>query len=147
LLRRRPNAAADFVSLAGAAVLAAIALAAVPWSRGLVRPRTPLDASSARFLVPAYELISDAAAVIPPGASFVVRTEPPNATSQELFQRLGVALLPERRSRPDAVPGLPAAADWPRGADYLIVVGGAPRDASVEIVLETPRGTVRRRPR
>jgi hypothetical protein len=147
LLRRRPNAAADFVSLAGAALLAAIALAAVPWSRGFVRPRTPLDASSSRFLVPAYELIIDAAAVIPPGASFVVRAEPPNATAADLFQRLGVALLPERSSRPDPVPGLPAAADWPNGAEYLIVVGGAPPGGSGEIVLETPWGTVRRRAR
>ena len=133
------------MSLAGAALLAAIGLAAVPWSRGFVRPRTPLDASSSRFLVPAYELISDAAAVIPPGASFVVRTEPPNAISADLFQRLAVALLPECTSRPDAAPGRPAAAEWPRGAEYLIVVGDPPRDASGEIVLETPRGTVRRR--
>jgi len=144
-LPRRSNDAADFVSIAGAALLAAMALAAVPWSRGFVRPRTPLDASSSRFLVPAYELIIDAGAVIPPGAGFVVRTEPPNADFESLFQRLAVALLPGRRSRPDGVPGLPAVAEWPRGADYLIVVGAAPHDARGQAVLETPRGTILRR--
>jgi hypothetical protein len=135
----------DFVLLAGAALLAAMALAAAPWTRGFARPRTPFDASSSRFLVPAYELITEAAAVIPPGASFAVRTEPPNPPFQALFQRLGVALLPDRRSRPDPVPGLPVSADWPPEADFLIVVGAAPRDTGGEIVLETARGTVRRR--
>ena len=135
----------DFVLLAGAALLAAMALAAAPWTPGFARPRTPLDSSRSRFLVPAYELLSDAAAVIPPGASFAVRTEPANSPFQTLFQRLGVALLPDRRSRPDPVPGLPVSADWPREADYLIVVGAAPPDPGGEIVLETANGTVRRR--
>ena len=131
--------------LAGAAVLAAMAVSRVPWSGGFARPRTPLDASNSRFLVPAYELITDAAAVIPAGASFVIRTEPPNAVFGELFQRLGVALLPGRRSRPDAIRGLSAAAEWPPDAEYLIVVGLAPGGASGKLLLETPRGTVRRR--
>ena len=135
----------DFVLLAGAALLAAMALAAAPWTGGFAPPRTPFDASRSRFLVPAYELISDAAAVIPPGASFAVRTEPPDSPFQALFQRLGVALLPDRLSRPDPVSGLPVSAEWPREADYLIVVGAAPRDPGVEIVLETASGTVRRR--
>ena len=131
--------------LGGAALLAAMSLAAVPWKRGFAPPRTRFDASSSRFLVPGYELIEDAAAVIPRGASFAVRTEPPSAVFEDLYQRLGVALLPERRSRPNAVSGLPASSEWPREADYLIVVGPAARDAKGDVVLETPRGTVRRR--
>jgi hypothetical protein len=139
------NAASDLVLIPAAALLAAVALAAVPWKRVVVRPRTPLDASTSRSLVPAYELAAAAATVIPGGASFVVRTEPPNADSQLIDQRVGIALLPGRRIRPDAVPGLPAAADWPPDADYLIVVGPAPKDARGHLVLETSRGTVWRR--
>lgn len=95
--------------------------------------------------MPAYELATAAAAIIPDGASFAVRREPPNADSQMLDQRVVVALLPGRRFRPDAVPGLPAAADWPAEVSYLLVVGTAPKDVRGQLVLETPRGTVWRR--
>ena len=131
--------------LAGAALLAAMALWAVPWNRGLVRPRTLLDASNSRLLVPAYEIVTRAAAVIPPGASFALRYEPPDAVLQNLAQRLGVAFLPGRRSRPDAVLGLAAGAAWPDETDYLILVGPSPTDAPGALVLETPTGTVWRR--
>jgi hypothetical protein len=144
LLRLRTNAALDLVLTAGAALLAAMALAAVPWKGAFVRPRTLLDAST-RFLVPAYELAIDAGAVIPDGASFAVRREPPNADSQLLEQRVVDALLPGRRIRPDPVLGLPAAADWPPEVDYLIVVGPTPKDARGHLVLQASRGTVWRR--
>ena len=85
------------LSLAGSAVLAGFSVAALPFSRGLFRaPRTPYDASEATFTVPAWILLRRAAEVVPPEASVVVRTEPPDATNDSYLHRFAVALLPGR---------------------------------------------------
>ena len=61
------------LSLAGSAVLAGFAVAALPFSRGIFRaPRTPFDASEAAFTVPAWILLERAEPLVPAAASVVV---------------------------------------------------------------------------
>lgn len=144
---RLSNAAPVLAPLAGGVLLAAQVLWALPWNEGFFRPRTPLDRSTARALRPGYVLITESAGAIPEGASFVVRTEPPNAAFETWYHRLGVSLLPRRRALPSAYLGSFTLPEVWSEAEYLILVGPKPPDARGELVLETPSGTVwRRRP-
>lgn len=120
--------------LAGAALLAALALWGLPWKTGLGRPRTLLDHSAPK-LAPGCALLTDAARVIPRGASFAVRTEPSDARFDDWYFRFGVGLLPGRR------------ATLGTAADYVVLVGTRPREAPGELVLATRDGTVWRRPK
>ena len=128
--------------LLGSAILVGFAIASVPWSDGLRRPHTPFDRSRANMVAPGYALLSAAAAVIPPGASVVVRTEPADATQQTWYHRFAVALLPGRRALPAAYDDGPAPSEVWRGAEFVVVVGGRPAAAPGELLLETPEGTV-----
>lgn len=119
----------------------------MPWSEGLGHPRTLLDRSSARVLRPGYVLITEASGAIPEGSSFVVRTEPPDPELETWYHRLGVSLLPRRRALPSAYLGRFTAPEAWRDAEYLVLVGPKPREAPGRLVLETPSGTVWRRPR
>ena len=136
------------LSLAGSAVLAGFSVAALPFSRGLFRaPRTPYDASEATFTVPAWILLRRAAEVVPPEASVVVRTEPPDATNDSYLHRFAVALLPGRKIIPAAMWSIPTPPEALSGSDYEIVIGKAPPTPPGRLVLSIPEGTVwKRRP-
>jgi hypothetical protein len=142
LLPHRPKSAAVLAPLAGAALLTALALWSLPWRDGLGRPLTPIDRSTARALRPGYLLLTAAAGVIPDKASFVVRTEPPDAEFETWYHRLGVAFLPGRRALPAAYLGGFTASEVWRDADYLVLVGPAPRQPPGELVLATTSGSV-----
>ncbi|HEY1435166.1 MAG TPA: hypothetical protein VGG65_07310 [Thermoanaerobaculia bacterium] len=142
---RRSKSASVLAPLLGAALLAGLALRAVPWREGMRRPRTLLDLSSARDLAPGADLLNEAARVIPGGASFVVRTEPPNAVVETWYHRISVGLLPGRQSLPASLLGRFAdPQDW-RRAQYLVLIGPPPHDPPGELLLDTPNGTVWRR--
>lgn len=128
--------------LLGSAILVGFAIASVPWSDGLRRPRTPFDRSRANMVAPGYALLSAAAAVIPPGASVVVRTEPADPTQETWYHRFAVAFLPGRRALPAAFYGRPAPREVWGGAQFIVVVGGRPAAAPGQLLLETPEGTV-----
>jgi hypothetical protein len=134
------------VPLAGSAILVAFAVASLPWSVGILRkPLTPFDLSGADSVAPGYALLRSAAAVIPPGASVVARTEPPNADQETYFHRFAVALLPGRRVLPTAVYGQFTDPRGWRDAAFQIVVGPRPADPPGELALDTPWGSVWRR--
>jgi hypothetical protein len=131
--------------LAGAALLAALALRAVPWSAGLAVPETPFTHSATPFLAPAYALLRDADARVPAGVTVVVLAEPRDARLESHFYRLGLALLPGRDVRPSAFfDRFTAETTW-EPAEYRIVVGPRPSGEEGVLLLETPRGSVWRR--
>ena len=125
----------DQVPLLGAAVLAAYALATVPWASVGQRPRTPFDASAAGPAVGSgYALLRDASARIPAGASVVVVTEPRDPVRDEYLQRFGIALLPQARLVP------PGGKDF--DADFVVVVGARPATPPGELVFDSPQGSL-----
>jgi hypothetical protein len=126
------------ISLIGSALLAALAVASLPWARGWRRPRTPFDASASGSAVASgFFLLRNAASLIPRGASVVVVTSPRDPIRDGYAHRFGVALLPHARV-------LPAGSG---DAEFLVVVGSRPARAPGELLLDTPEGSVwRRRP-
>jgi hypothetical protein len=99
----------------------------------------------ARPLQTGYALLTEAARIIPENASFVVRTEPPDAEFETWYHRLSVALLPGRHSLPAAYFGAFTAPEVWRDADYIVLVGPRPRQAPGQLLLDTPSGSVWRR--
>lgn len=133
-------------SLAGAAILAAFSIAALPFSRGLLHvPQTPYDASDATFTPPAWILLARAEPLIPKGASVVVRTEPADANNDMYLHRFGVALLPGRKIVAAALWGVPTAPDELAAADWEIVVGRTESSPGRRLVFSAPQGSVWRR--
>jgi hypothetical protein len=127
-------------SLAGAAVLAAFSIAALPFSRGLLRaPRTPYGESAD------WVLLSGAGPLIPPGSSVLIRAEPPDPVKDSYLHRFGVSLLPGRRIVPAALWGVATPPDIQLGAEYEVVVGSRPEPPPGELLLQIPEGTVWRR--
>jgi hypothetical protein len=88
-----------------------------------------------------------AAGAVPPGASYVVRTEPPDARMETFYHRLAVSLLPGRRDFPAAERSVFATSESLRDAEYAIVVGPPPKDPPGELLLQDPNGSVWRRRR
>jgi len=134
--------------LAGAAVLAAFSIAALPFSRGLFQaPRTPYDASPAASLtVPAWIVLQRAEALVPPGASVVVRIEPADASTDSYLHRFAIALLPGRRILPAALWGVPTDPAGLLAAEYVVVVGPVPSPPPPGfLLLKIPEGSVWRR--
>ena len=135
-------------TLLAAAILTGFSIAALPFSRGLFRvPRTPYDASEASFAVPAWILLSRAGTFLPRRASVVVRSEPPEPTTDTHLHRFAVGLLPGRRIVPAALWGVPAPPNVQRDADYEIVVGRRPASPPGRLLLEIPEGSVWKRER
>lgn len=130
--------------LAGSAVLAAFSIAELPFSHGLFRaPKTPYDAGDAAYIaVSQWIVLQRGAHLIPPGASVVVRSEPPDPTTDSYFHRFAVALLPNRTIVPAAMWGTPTEPAWIREADYEVVIGPRPRDPPGRLLLEIPEGTI-----
>lgn len=138
----------DLTPLAGALLLVAFAIASLPWGEGVFRrPRTPFDHSAASSVAPGFALLSSAVAVIPPGASVVARTEPPNAGRETYFHRFTLSLLPGRRVLPASYYGEFVPPEVWKDAEYLVVIGPKPAQAPGRLLLETPDGSVWRRAR
>lgn len=134
------------LALAGAALLAAASIAALPFSRGLLRaPRTPYDAGGANFTVPAWIVLMRAQALVPASASVLVRSEPPDPAIDTYLHRFAIALLPGRKIVPAALWGVPTDPDGRREAEYEIVIGPSPATPSGPPVLEIPEGSIWRR--
>ena len=142
--RRRPDIGTAS-ALAGAALLAALALRGLPWGAGLAAPPTPFTHSATPFLATAYALLRDADARIPAGASAVVLAEPRDARLESHFYRLGLALLPGREVLPAALFDEFTSGDTWAAAEYRIVVGIRPPAGEGVLVLQTPRGSIWRR--
>ena len=136
------------LSLLGSAVLAGFSIAALPFSRGLLRPpRTPYDASEPDFVAPAWVLLRRAEPLIPAGASVLFRSGSPDPTNDTYLHRFAVALLPGRRIVPAARWGVPSKPADLEGAEYEIVLGRSSFSPSGRLLLEVPEGTIWRRER
>lgn len=132
--------------LSGAAVLAAFAIASLPWKDDLFRrPPTPFERSAAKVVAPLYAILTAARPFIPDRASVVARTEPPDAIQETYFHRFAISLLPGRRILPSASYGSFVEPEVWKNAQFLIVVGPRPAPPPGRLVLETPEGTVWRR--
>ncbi len=145
--QRRFAASPVLVLLLGSALLTAQAVWNVPWREGLWRPRSPLDRSTSRILGPGFRLLAAADGLIPPGATVVVRTEPPDPMLETWYHRFAISLLPGRRPLPSALLGGFTSPDVWRDAEYVVIVGPHPKSEPGELVLTAPQGTVWRRPR
>jgi hypothetical protein len=111
----------------------------------LRRPRTPFDHSAASWVAPGYSLLREASSVIPPGASVVARTEPPDPVQETWYHRLAVSLLPGRRILPAALYGHFVSEEVWRDAEFMVIVGARPAQPPGDLLLEAPEGSVWRR--
>jgi hypothetical protein len=136
------------VPLAGSAVLAAFAVASLPWEAGILRkPLTPFDLSAADSVAPGYALLRAAALFVPRDGSVVTCTEPRDPVRESYFYRFTVALLPGRRVLPTAIYGKFMDPGGWRDAAFQIVVGARPAEPPGDLLLDTPWGSVWRRAR
>lgn len=132
------------IFLAGAVILAASAIAILPWgARGL--PATPFERTDP-VLADAFRLLTAARATVPRGASVTVVGEPRDAVRETSLYGAAVALLDDRRVLP--------AAQWGAftpghelEAEYVVVSGAKPATAPGTPVAELPGGFVFRRNR
>jgi hypothetical protein len=143
--RRRPTSDPVLVPLLGASLLTLLAALSLPWREaGAWSPRTPIDRSTSRSLRPGYELLLRAEALVPPGATYVIRTEPPDARLQTFYRRLAISLLPGRREDPP-----PASSRAPASRlgdpEFLVLVGPPPKEPPGELLHQDASGTVWRR--
>ena len=135
-----------FAPLAGAAVLAGLSIASLPWKENLWRrPPTPFERSAARSVAPLYALLKASAPMVPDGSSVVTRCEPPDPVQETYFHGFAISLLPGRRILPSAFYGGFVDPDIWKDAQYIVVAGPAPPRPPGALVLKTPEGTVWRR--
>ena len=135
----------SFLFLAGAVAMTVLAFTELPPLSELVRaPATPYDRNPAIGMATEWRLMTDAAKVIPPGASVSALAQPRNAAVETALHRDAVALLPGRRIVPAAYFAVPTHSE--DQADYWIIAGPVPASPPRgERVLSTPQGTVWRR--
>lgn len=104
-------------------------------------PSTPFDRSQNPSLGPVFSLLAAARAIVPPGASVVARTNPPNPREDTDLHRIAVSLLPGRHVLPAALWGVPDPKREAQ-AEYLILVGPTPLDRPGRLLLRGQTGTV-----
>jgi hypothetical protein len=137
-----------FLPIVGSAVLTALSIAALPFSRGLFRvAQTPYDAGDAVSVVPGFILLRRADSLILRGASVVARSGSSDPTADTYLHRFAVGLLPGRKIVPAALWGVATGPGPLREADYEIVVGQRPPAPVGRLVLAIPEGTVWKRDR
>ncbi len=121
--------------LVGAALLAAVAFARLPAPRALLHPpATPFDRTRDPGAGPTLVLMTQAAALIPRGASVAVRAASGSDTESAYCGQIAAGLLPGRRI-------LPTGAD--SVARYLVVAGeNPPEQDRGRLLLTTPQGAV-----
>ena len=132
-----------FLLLAGAAALTALAIKRLPPLPELVHaPSTPFDhrapAAAAR-----YRLFTEAAAVVPAGASVASICEPRDPSLETSLHREAIALLHGRKVLAAALWNTPT--HFEEKADYLVIVGPKPVPPPGHLLLETLAGSVWRR--
>jgi len=139
-----PGRQQTFLFLGGAAVLLALSILRLPPLPEIVHaPATPFDRTKPGMALE-YRLLQEAAALIPEGASVSVVCAPRNFTRETQLHREAVALLPGRKVIPAAVWETPTYAD--EQAEFLIVAGPHHARERGTALLETPLGSVWRRP-
>jgi len=130
----------DSVPLAGAALLAVLAVTRLPPPRALFfAAATPFDRTRDPGAGPSFVLMTQAAQLIPPGASVAVRAASGREEQSSYCRLIAVGLLPGRRV---------LAAERQGEADFLVVAGAEAYQApGARLLLQTPQGTLWERPR
>ncbi|MFY9552280.1 MAG: hypothetical protein WAU32_14115 [Thermoanaerobaculia bacterium] len=134
------------VALLGAALIVGWGVARLPKRASYLRlSNTPIDNSGNKESAPAFRLLTEAAEVVPPGASVFVGHTVPDPIRDTYLHRFAVALLPERRVLPAAVWGVAVSPSPEPYADYVLLLGARPAVPRGKELLATPDGTVWRR--
>lgn len=128
-----------------ALLMTAVCLLQVPApSRWIREDATPFDNGPTASVASAYDLLRNAATVVPDGARVLARTAVSDPRADTYLHRAAVALLPDRQV-------LPAAISFDRGtgfetrADFVVVLGQLDSYPGFERVLATRHGSVWRR--
>ncbi len=136
------------LAVVGAAVLVAHGIARLPKRASLLAlSNTPIDYSGNNDSAPRFRLLTEAARVVPKGASVLVACSAPDPNRESYFYRFAVALLPERRVLPASLEGVTVTPSLEPQADFVVLLGARPAAPPGTPVRETPDGTVRRRER
>jgi hypothetical protein len=143
-LRIPANGLNSSLFLGGAAVLLVVSIWRLPLFPDIVHaPATPFDQTDSTVALE-YRLLQEAAALIPEGVSVSVVSAPRDFTRETRLHREAVALLPGRKVIPAAVWNTPTYAD--EQAEFLIVAGSPHARERGTALLDTPFGSVWRRP-
>jgi hypothetical protein len=130
----------------GAAVLVAHGIVRLPKRASLLElSNTPIDNSGNNDSAPRFRLLTEAARVVPRGASVFVGCTAPDSNRESYFYRFAVALLPERRVLPASLEGVAVTPSLEPQADFVVLLGARPAAPPGTLVRETPDGTVWRR--
>lgn len=131
------------LALAAALILVAYGFCRLPrWPELFRLPRTPLDHSRIHDSSAQFRLLLEAARVVPPGATVVMRGAQADARKDAFLHRFAVALLPGRRVLPAAVPGAPVSPSDEPGAEYVVILGPLRESVSGDLIAATPDGTI-----
>ena len=137
------------LGIAGALANLLYAIDRLPsWTDCLRLAGTPVDHSRIHDLSSAYRLLSDAARMLPAGATVRIDTRSSEALRDGMLYRLAVALLPDQRIAPP--PAGPATGDaaLESGVDYVVLIGGGGSVSRAELLHSDERGSIwRTRPR
>jgi hypothetical protein len=132
------------LAIAAAATLTGFAIARLP-PRPWRAPGTPFDLS-----IPAaardFAFLSEAARVLPAGASVVAHAEPVDPAADDALARMAIALLPGRDVIPAAVWRVPNP-DADARAEFIVIEGGFPAESRGELLFRNGSGTVWHRKR
>ena len=150
-MKREPGARSTtraLLALAGAGLMLLLAIRELPPPREWIhRPATPLARSKAEWSGTEYRLLTEAARVIPPGATVLVRVGTDEPWRADLSYKFAVALLPGRTILPATPGGRPLPPDLEAASAFVVFVGGKPEDRPRETILTTPGGAVWKQPR
>jgi hypothetical protein len=125
----RPGRAdlAAWLLLAAAAALSAAAIVRLPYKRGFWPTATPYD----RWPVPDacrdFAFLSSVARYVPPRASVVVLTNPPDLGHDFYLHAFALGLFPDSRVLSASMWGKSYRAEALRRADFVVVMGDPPQ--------------------
>jgi len=131
--------------IAGAVLLTIVGMVKLVLAPGFWPPAYHFERWPAPHGAADFAFLSEAASVVPAGASVVALTAPPDLERDNYLHRLAVALLPGRRVVPAAMWSASTRSQALKAADFIIVVGGRPNPPPGRELLTLPAGSVWRR--
>ena len=143
--RRAPRDLTVRVLLAAAALLSLVALARLPYRRGFWPTETPFDRWPNSDASRDFRFLSAVAPYVPPGASVVALTNPPDLSHDFYLHAFALSLLPGRRVLCASIWGVSYRDEALRRAEFVAVMGPTPHPPPGIPIFETPLGGIWRR--